>query len=108
MQKQQRAGGMSMMAGGANPFGGTAGMNMKMMQFIMPVIYVIFSIIQTSMFSIYMISSSLITLGLTSIMMFIIKLLEKNKLHKEVTTITRYGRPDPSELMAKEDKKDKE
>ena len=103
MQKQQRSSGMNMMG---NPFGDTSDkINKVMMRWIMPGMYLVFGLIQTSMFTIYMIASSLISLGLTSLTMFILKMLDKKKEHDEVTIIKRYGRPDPKELIDKEFKK---
>jgi len=101
MQKQQRASGMSMM--GMGTFGQNSNkINMKIMQFIMPAMYIVFGLLQTAIFSIYMIASSLMTLGLISLMMFILNILDKKRVHDEVTTIHKYGRPDPKELIEKD------
>ncbi|MCL2598658.1 MAG: YidC/Oxa1 family membrane protein insertase [Firmicutes bacterium] len=106
MQKQQSASGMNMMGmGGTSPFGdpknaqGTQKWTMRIMRFMMPAMYIYFGLVNSAMFSIYMIASSLITLGFTTFMTFLINMLEKKKTHDEITKVQQYGRPDPKDLI---------
>ncbi|MCL2847675.1 MAG: membrane protein insertase YidC [Firmicutes bacterium] len=93
-------GGMGAMGG---MFGGGAGGGMggKMMQYLMPVMFGIFSIFFTAAFALYMIVNSMFMIVITFLASGVIKLLDKRKQKEKVTEVgaIRYGRQDPNEVF---------
>jgi YidC/Oxa1 family membrane protein insertase len=75
------------------------GGTMKMMMYILPLISVVFAVIYTSAFAIYMITNSFMTLLINLISSFFIDMIEKKKARNQLSEagVVKYGRRDPNE-----------
>ncbi|MCL2061305.1 MAG: membrane protein insertase YidC [Firmicutes bacterium] len=93
-RRMQKNSGMA--AGG--PMGGMAGG--KMMAYMMPVMFGIFSLFYTTAFSLYMIMNSLVMIAVSLGAAGVIKLLDKREAKEteseEEEGVLRIGRPDPN------------
>ncbi len=77
---------------GAN---GTAAMQQKMMTWMMPVMFGIFAFIYSAGFSIYMVTSSILSTGFTLLINLCVEKSFKNKINKQVSeenSKARYGK----------------
>ncbi|MDR3021199.1 MAG: YidC/Oxa1 family membrane protein insertase [Clostridiales bacterium] len=106
MQKLQRTGGMPTMAPTDNQFLQGMQTQMKMMVYIMPAIMGVFMVFQPAAFTLYMGVGSMTTLIINQVSTRILKMLDKQKEHNQLTKVQKYGRPDPKNIIDKEFDKD--
>ena len=80
MNKQQKT---QMQLSSVDGENSTAASTQKMMTWIMPIMFGIFAFIYSAAFSIYMITSSLLSTGFTMLINFFVEKSFKNKIIKE-------------------------
>lgn len=71
---------------------------MKAMMFTMPILLGIFAISYTAAFALYMVTNSAMTILINVITTLIMNSKDKSTHEKTVTTVNKYGRPDPRDL----------
>lgn len=89
-QRQQKQ------SGQLDPNSQTAG-TMKFMMFLMPIMIGYFSLSYTAAFSLYMVASYSFSLVLTLGSNLLFMLIDKRQEKKKLTTVVKYGRPDPND-----------
>ena len=92
MRRLQKKSGQDV-GGAGNPMA-----NNKMMTYMMPIIFGGFSLLFTAAFSLYMITSSTVTIFISLISTLVMNKLDKREGKQQLTDdgIVRYGRPDPN------------
>lgn len=93
--RQQKKMGQDMGGGGGS----------KLMMFLFPIIMIIFSVGYTSAFALYIVLNSGITVLLNFLSTAIFAIKDKHEVKVEQTTVIRYGRPDPNDLINKSENK---
>lgn len=90
---------------GQTPANGPGSGTMKFMMILMPLMMGMFALTYSAAFTLYIVVNSATTIVVNLLSSLAITLMDKREDYKTTSTIQRYGRPDPNELRAGQNKK---
>jgi len=107
ISRAQRGSGMQLAPTSDSPFAQSMQTNMKLMVYITPAIMALFMLWQPAAFALYMGVGSATTLLISQTSIQIMKHFEKKHEKELITTVQKYGRPDPSSIKVSDVEFDK-